>query len=332
MAKENAYIVEVKDLQVYFDIDKRKFAKKDRKVVRAVDGVSFGIREGEILSLVGESGSGKTTTGKAILDLAPATGGEIFFEGRPLDRSKNGLKAFRKEAQMVFQDPYQSLNPRNRIIDLVAEPLDVNHLVHSPEERLEKVKQALEQAGLSPAEEYLYRYPYELSGGQRQRVVIAGAIIMEPRVVVADEPISMLDASVRTGILKLLLGLRDEKGLSYLFITHDLSLAWLISDRIAIMYLGQIMEIGSADQIIKGGVHPYTKALTAIMPIPGVNKNRKREVLQGETPNASIEIAGCKFASRCPEASEQCFEKQPVLEEIEAGHFAACLKCGRQGL
>lgn len=147
MAKENAYIVEVKDLQVYFDIDKRKFAKKDRKVVRAVDGVSFGIREGEILSLVGESGSGKTTTGKAILDLAPATGGEIFFEGRPLDRSKNGLKAFRKEAQMVFQDPYQSLNPRNRIIDLVAEPLDVNHLVHSPEERLEKVKQALEQAG-----------------------------------------------------------------------------------------------------------------------------------------------------------------------------------------
>lgn len=233
---------------------------------------------------------------------------------------------------MVFQDPYQSLNPRNRIIDLVAEPLDVNHLVHSPEERLEKVKQALEQAGLSPAEEYLYRYPYELSGGQRQRVVIAGAIIMEPKFVVADEPISMLDASVRTGILKLLLGLRDEKGLSYLFITHDLSLAWLISDRIAIMYLGQIMEIGSADQIIKGGVHPYTKALTAIMPIPGVNKNRKREVLQGETPNASIEIAGCKFASRCPEASEQCFEKQPVLEEIEAGHFAACLKCGRQGL
>ncbi len=222
-------------------------------MVRAVDGVSFGIREGEILSLVGESGSGKTTTGKAILDLAPATGGEIFFEGRPLDRSKNGLKAFRKEAQMVFQDPYQSLNPRNRIIDLVAEPLDVNHLVHSPEERLEKVKQALEQAGLSPAEEYLYRYPYELSGGQRQRVVIAGAIIMEPKFVVADEPISMLDASVRTGILKLLLGLRDEKGLSYLFITHDLSLAWLISDRIAIMYLGQIMEIGSADQIIKGG-------------------------------------------------------------------------------
>ena len=332
MTKENTYIVEVKDLQVYFDIDKRKFAKKGRKVVRAVDGVSFGIREGEILSLVGESGSGKTTTGKAILNLASATGGEVLFEGRPLDQSKTGLKAFRKEAQMVFQDPYQSLNPRNRIIDLVAEPLDVNLLAGSPEERLAKVKQALEQAGLSPAEEYLYRYPYELSGGQRQRVVIAGAIIMEPKFVVADEPISMLDASVRTGILKLLLGLRDEKGLSYLFITHDLSLAWLISDRIAIMYLGQIMEIGSADQIIKGGVHPYTKALTAIMPIPGVNKNRKRDVLQGETPNASIEITGCKFASRCPAASQECFETQPILEEIEAGHFAACLKCGRQSL
>lgn len=330
MTKENTYVVEVKDLQVSFDIDKRKFTRKDRKVIRAVDGVSFGIREREILSLVGESGSGKTTTGKAILNLASITGGEVLFEGRPLDKSKTGLKAFRKEAQMVFQDPYQSLNPRNRIIDLVAEPLDVNHLAGSPEERLAKVKQALEQAGLSPAEEYLYRYPYELSGGQRQRVVIAGAIIMEPKFIVLDEPISMLDASVRTGILKLLLGLREEKGLSYLFITHDLSLAWLIADRIAIMYLGQIMEIGSADQIIKAGVHPYTKALTAIMPIPGVNKDRKRDVLQGETPNASATITGCRFASRCPVASKACTEMQPALEELAPGHFAACLKCGRQ--
>lgn len=332
MAKDNTYVVEVKNLQVYFDIDKRKFAKKDRKVVRAVDGVSFGIKEREILSLVGESGSGKTTTGKAILDLVPVTGGEVLFEGAPVEKNRVSFQTFRKQAQMVFQDPYQSLNPRNRILDLVAEPLDVNHLVNSPEERIERVKQALEQAGLSPAEEYLYRYPYELSGGQRQRVVIAGAIIMEPKFIVADEPISMLDASVRTGILKLLLGLRDKKGLSYLFITHDLSLAWLISDRIAIMYLGQIMEIGSADQIIKGGVHPYTKALTAIMPIPGVNKGRKREVLQGETPNASVEIKGCKFSGRCPAASAECMKEQPVLREIEPGHYAACLKCGRQSL
>lgn len=329
MTKENTYVVEVKNLQVYFDIDKRKFSQKERKVVRAVDGVTFGIKEGEVLALVGESGSGKTTTGKAILNLAQATAGEILFEGAPLDTTKAGLKAFRKEAQMVFQDPYQSLNPRNKIIDLVAEALDVNHLSGSAEERLEKVKEALEKAGLSPAEEYLYRYPYELSGGQRQRVVIAGAIIMEPKFVVLDEPISMLDASVRTGILKLLLGLREEKGLSYLFITHDLSLAWLISDRIAIMYLGQIMEIGSADQIIKGGVHPYTKALTAIMPIPGVNKDRKRDVLQGETPNASIEIIGCKFAGRCPAATEECTENQPFLREIEPGHHVACHKNGR---
>lgn len=332
MAKDNTYVVEVKNLQVYFDIDKRKFAKKDRKVVRAVDGVSFGIKEREILSLVGESGSGKTTTGKAILDLVSVTGGEVLFEGAPVEKSRASLKTFRKQAQMVFQDPYQSLNPRNRILDLVAEPLDVNHLANSPEERIERVKQALEQAGLSPAEEYLYRYPYELSGGQRQRVVIAGAIIMEPKFIVADEPISMLDASVRTGILKLLLGLRDKKGLSYLFITHDLSLAWLISDRIAIMYLGQIMEIGSADQIINGGAHPYTRALTAIMPVPGVNKGRKREVLQGETPNASVEIKGCKFSGRCPAASAECMEKQPVLCEIEPGHYAACLKCRRRSL
>lgn len=319
-------IIEAKNLKVYFDIDKRKFAKTDRKVVRAVDDVSFCVHEKEVLSLVGESGSGKTTTGKALLKLAPITEGQVLFEGKQVPDDKKEMREFRQNAQMVFQDPYQSLNPRNYIFDIVAEPLEVNHLVDSEEEKYRRVSEALTDAGLTPPEEYMYRYPYELSGGQRQRVVIAGALIMDPKFIVADEPISMLDASIRTGILKLMTRLREEKGISYLFITHDLSLAWLISDRIAIMYLGKIMEIGTADQMIKAGLHPYTKALTAIMPVPGVFRDKKRDVLEGETPDASIEIKGCKFCGRCPIAEDICKEKEPEFREIEQGHFVACHK------
>jgi len=224
---------------------------------------------------------------------------------------------------MIFQDPYQSLNPRHTILDIVAEGLDVNRLVSSYKERADRVSQALSDVGLTPPEDFFYRYPYELSGGQRQRVVIAGAMIMNPEMVVADEPVSMLDASIRTGILKLMMDLREKRNLSYLFITHDLSLAWLISDRIAIMYLGRIMEIGNAEQIIKDGRHPYTKALTTVMPQLG-KKQEERILLSGETPNPSEVIKGCKFSSRCPIAKEKCFRESPELLEYDDGHMAAC--------
>lgn len=328
-SREN--ILEVKNLKVYFDL-KAKFTDnllgKEKKQVKAVDGISLTIKKGEILSLVGESGSGKTTTGKAILRLAETTEGEILFEGKRIDTENKGeLKRFRQKAQMIFQDPYQALNPREIIMDIIAEPLDVNKLVHTAEERESRVIGALEQAGLTPGKDFLYRYPYELSGGQRQRVVIAGAMVMEPEFVVADEPVSMLDASIRTGILKLMMKIREEKQLSYLFITHDLSLAWLISDRIAIMYLGSIMEIGYAEDIIKRGLHPYTKALTEIMPTPGVNRDKKRMTLPGETPSPTETIVGCKFRTRCKQAAAVCAESRPSLTEVERGHYAACHLC-----
>ena len=320
--------VEVTDLKVHFEIKRALTAdlfSKGKKVLKAVDGVSFSIGRGEILSLVGESGSGKTTTGKAILQLVKPNEGQIKFFGenvRPDDR--RFMRQFRQKAQMIFQDPYQSVNPREIVMDIVAEPLDVNHLAKNNEERMARIQLALEHAGLVPAEDFYFRYPHELSGGQRQRVVLAGSIIMEPSFIVADEPVSMLDASIRTGILRLLLELRDKRQLSYLFITHDLSLAWLISDRIAIMYLGKIMEIGKADEIIHHGVHPYTRALTAIMPVPGANKRKERIVLPGEIPNPTEQFPGCKFNTRCPLVKDICKTDCPEPIEIGKDHLVAC--------
>ena len=325
---DNNIAIEVKDLKVHFDIKGSLYDDlftKKKTVLKAVDGVSFKLAKGEILSLVGESGSGKTTTGKAILHLVELAGGEVRFFGeevKPKDRAF--MKNFRQKAQMIFQDPYQSVNPRNIVLDIVAEPLDVNHLVNSKQERREKVKLALEQAGLKPAEDFYFRYPHELSGGQRQRVVLASSMIMGPAFIVADEPVSMLDASIRSGILQLMMDLRNEQQISYLFITHDLSLAWLISDRIAIMYLGKIMEIGEADEIILRGIHPYTRALTAIMPTPGVSRTKERDILQGETPNPTEDLRGCKFNSRCPLVEKICMDECPDLAEIYKDHLVAC--------
>lgn len=225
------------------------------------------------------------------------TSGSIIFEGEQIVGKKD-LKNFRMNAQMIYQDPYQALNPRQYISDTVGEPLDVNNLVTSTEERDGKIKQALENAGLTPADDYMYRHPYELSGGQRQRAAIAGSLIMHPKFVVADEPVSMLDASIRTGIIKLMMEERDRNGVAYLFITHDLSLAWLISDRIAIMYLGKIMELGTAEQIVKHALHPYSKALLAVMPVPGKVLTEKRQLLQGETPNAATVSFGSAILSK----------------------------------
>lgn len=320
-------MLEVRDLKVYFEVKKSLASSLFGKpqVLKAVDGVSFDINRGEILSLVGESGSGKTTTGKAILQLAPVTEGSIRFHGEEIVGRKD-LSEFRKNAQMIYQDPYQSLNPRQYISDIVGEALDVNGLVSTQEERESKIKEALEDAGLSPADDYMYRRPFELSGGQRQRAAIAGSLIMKPEFVVADEPVSMLDASIRTGIIRLMLKERDEKGVAYLFITHDLSLAWLISDKIAIMYLGKIMEIGTADEIVNNSKHPYSKVLLGIMPVPGKVLTEKRKILEGETPNAGVEIKGCKFCGRCPEVMPKCHEIEPENIEISPGHFVMCHK------
>jgi oligopeptide/dipeptide ABC transporter ATP-binding protein len=339
--KMNDDLVKVNSLVVSFESHGRGGSRRKR-FFNAVDGVSFSIGCGEILSLVGESGSGKTTIGKAILGLLPARSGEIIFDGKPVlpeakiknigdvnaSWNQSNMREFRMRAQMIFQDPYQSLNPRDRIIDIVAEGPDVTGMITNKEQREQLVVKALESAGLVPASEYLDRYPFELSGGQRQRAAIAGSMILEPEFVVADEPVSMLDASVRTGILKLMVGLREEKGLSYLFITHDLSLAWLISDRIAIMYLGRIVEIGKADIIAESGLHPYTKALSAIMPVPGKKKVNTAILPKGDISDTDANASGCRFRPRCPEAQERCASEEPELVDHGDGHSVACFYAG----
>jgi len=321
-------VVAIKNLKVYFEL-KNGFIKdifsKEKSIVKAVDGISLDIKKGEIVSLVGESGSGKTTTGKAILNLIEKTDGEILFKGQKINsNNKKEIKAFRQKAQIIFQDPYQSLNPRNIVMDIIAEPLEVNGLVKNSVARKEKVINVLELSGLSPGEDFLYRFPHELSGGQRQRVAIAGSIILEPDFIVADEPISMLDASIRIGVLNTLMELRDKKRISYLFITHDLSLAWLISDRIAIMYLGKIMEIGDSDTIINKSMHPYTKALISAIPLLEVSRNRKKIILQGEIPSPTKIPEGCRFHPRCKFAENRCRTKEPELKAVNKDHFVAC--------
>lgn len=322
-------LLKTKDLRVNFNVQSGFFKElfsKEKKQVKAVDGIDFEINKGEIVSLVGESGSGKTTTGKAILQLLDNVEGEVMYNGSHIHkRDKKQIKSFRQKAQMIFQDPYESLNSKFKIIDIVAEPLEINKKIQHAEQKREKVKEALEWAGLKPAEAYLDRYPHELSGGQRQRVVIAAALILNPEFIVADEPVSMLDVSVRADILRLMVDLRDKKGISYLFITHDISLAWLISNRIAIMYLGKIVEIGDAEKVISSSLHPYTKALINVMPKPKITKEKqKRMVLKGETPNPSNIPSGCRFHTRCPFAEEKCKVEEPSLTQYSEGHFAAC--------
>ncbi|MBI9106324.1 MAG: ABC transporter ATP-binding protein [Spirochaetales bacterium] len=296
-----------------------------QKKVKAVDGVNIQIGEGEIFSLVGESGSGKTTVGKALLALEHKTSGSILFNGEEIPSGTGkSSRRFRQKAQMIFQDPYQSLNPRDIVLDIVGEPLVVNNLIKTSAEKRERVIEALGWAGLRPQEEYLYRLPHELSGGQRQRVAIAAALILNPQFIVADEPVSMLDVSIRADILRLMVEMRDRLGISYLFITHDLSLAWLISDRIAIMYLGKIMEIGSSELIVGSSLHPYTQALISVMPLPRVTKNKKRLILKGETPDPIDLPVGCRFNPRCPVVQDICRRQEPELAEVTPGHQVAC--------
>jgi oligopeptide/dipeptide ABC transporter ATP-binding protein len=295
--------------------------------VHAVDDVSFSMKRGEILALVGESGSGKTTTALCATGLITATEGEIRLEGEDVlemvvDRRRR--KELRRKAQMIFQDPYESLNPRQKVFETVAEPLEVHSLVSGREEKVRRVTSALDDAGLKPPANFFDRYPQELSGGQRQRVVIASGLVLQPRMLVADEPVSMLDVSIRAEILNLLLRLRDEHGITILYITHDLATAAFLADRVAVMYLGIIVEIGPAKKVLTNPFHPYTRALMSVIPVPNPRRRKERMVLKGETPNPIDLPSGCRFHPRCPEVEPDCRRLVPVLAEAEPEHFMAC--------
>jgi peptide/nickel transport system ATP-binding protein len=297
------------------------------RYVHALDGVSFSVRRGEILGLVGESGSGKTTTAMNVMGLIEPSDGHILFNGKhlPYAAGRRAQLQFRRDIQMVFQDPYEALNPRHTIYTILAEPLEVHGIARARADKLERVKAALADAGLKPPENFLYRYPEELSGGQRQRVVIAGALILRPQLLVADEPVSMLDVSIRAEILNLLRGLRDQHGISILYITHDLATAAFFTDRIAVMYLGRIVEIGDTRTVLANPQHPYTRALLSVVPAPNPRQRRKREILQGEIPNPIHIPSGCRFHPRCPDAVARCREIDPQLQSIGGGHQAACI-------
>ncbi len=278
---------------------------------------------------MGESGSGKTTTGRVIVKLTRQTAGRVIFDERDVSGlwSGDALRDYRRRVQVIFQDPYETLDPKQTIHDFVAEPLDVNRLGRSLPEREDRVVAALEAAGLRPATDFAFRYPHELSGGQRQRVVIAGALVMDPEFVVADEPVSMLDVSIRTELLRLMLELRAARRLTYLFITHDLSVAWVIADRIAVMYLGRIMEVGPAERVIGAPHHPYTAALVSVSPSPeppAEGARARRTILAGETPDAVRIPPGCRFHPRCPLVFERCRVEEPPFFETGPGQRAAC--------
>ena len=326
-------VLRIEDLEVHFPIRGGMLdalAGRAKGVIRAVDGISLSIRKGEILALVGESGSGKTTTARVVVKLTRQTGGRVIFEGEDVSAlwGVKQLRPYRRRVQLIFQDPYETLNPKHTVGDFVEEPLLVAGRGMDRAERRRRVLDALDATGLRPAEDYAARYPHELSGGQRQRVVIAGALVMDPDLVVADEPVSMLDVSIRTEILRLMLDLRKERGLTYLFITHDLAIAWVLADRIAVMYLGKIMEIGPAERVIRSPRNPYTQALVSVSPSPDPPTDAdgapRRTILVGETPDAAHVPPGCRFHPRCPQAFERCKVEEPPLVDVGGGQEVAC--------
>ena len=321
MSENSTILLETKDLSKYFTA-KKGLLNRRPSVVKAVDHVSLSVKKGETLGLVGESGCGKSTLGRTILRLIPATEGQVLYNGEDiLTYDKKKMWEMRRKLQIIFQDPYSSLNPRMTVYDLISAPLEV-YRIGTKKERREMVEEILQEVGLD--KQYLNRFPHEFSGGQRQRIGIARALILNPEFVVCDEAVSALDVSVRAQVLNLMRNMQQKKNLTYLFISHDLSVVRHISDRIAVMYLGSVAEVAEKAQLYSNPMHPYTKALLSAIPLPDVKKKRQRIILEGDVPSAYNPPSGCKFHTRCPYATDRCKEEIPVLQEVEKGHKVAC--------
>lgn len=327
------YILEINNLKKYFTIRSGLFSSiifnREPTYIRAVDGIDLRIRRGEIFAIAGESGCGKTTIARLIMGLEVLTAGKIIFDGENISRlTSSEFRPYRRRIQMIFQDPYGSLSNNMTVGDIIAEPLRIHGMCESAIEEDETIIQTLEDVGLRPAVDFVDRLPHELSGGQRQRVAVGAALVLKPELLIADEPVSMLDVSMRGQILKLLLDLREKKGITIVIITHNLAVARQISDRIAIAYLGRIMETGETRLIIDDPMHPYTKALLSVVPVPELDVSRERILLTGETPNAINIPEGCRFHTRCTCAQAACREDEPELVEQSDGRLVAC--CQRE--
>jgi peptide/nickel transport system ATP-binding protein len=320
--------IKVENLKKHFPVRTSllgSLRRGETPMVKAVDGISFTIEKGTIFGIVGESGSGKTTAGRTVLRLVEPTSGSISINDVDIIKAdKEEMKAHRREMQLIFQDPFESLNPRMTIYETVVEPLEIHKIGGTEEDRRKLVATALEEVQLIPPEDFLFRFPHELSGGQRQRVAIARALILRPKFIVADEPVSMLDVSIRTEVLNLMLDLQERLGLTYLFITHDLAIARYMSSRVGVMYLGKIVEIGEVSEVLDDPDHPYTQALMSAVPVPDAEKKRGDLPIKGETPQPINLPPGCRFNPRCPYAFDRCFKEEPELFEVELGHGAAC--------
>jgi len=315
---EKEKLVQVRNMVKHFPVE------NSDDLVRAVDGISFDILSGETLGLVGESGCGKSTVGRCMLRLHEPTSGEIFFEDEDIVKLGNReLQKLRREMQIIFQDPYASLNPRLSILSIVGEPLKI-HGIGNKDERKDRVAELLSKVGLDP--KYMMRYPHEFSGGQRQRIGIARALALNPKLIIADEPVSALDVSVQAQVVNLLQELQNEFGLTYLFISHGLAVVEHISNRVAVMYLGKIVEIADSKTLYENPLHPYTQALLSAIPIPDPKKKRNRIVLEGDVPTPINPPSGCRFRTRCPIAIDECANIEPELKEIEPDHYSACIR------
>lgn len=311
-------ILEVRNLKKYFHTPKG--------TLHAVDDVNFTIEEGKTLGVVGESGCGKSTTGRAILRLHEPTSGEVIFRGENiLTKNADEMRLLRRQMQLIFQDPYASLDPRNTVSEIIGEPLKLQKIIPDKAKRLEKVHELMETVGL--ADRLVNTYPHELDGGRRQRIGIARALAMEPKFIVCDEPVSALDVSIQAQILNLMQDLQEQMGLTYMFITHDLSVVHHFADDIAVMYLGQLIEKAPSGMLFDKPTHPYTQALLSAIPVPSLNKKRERILLKGEITSPINPKPGCRFAARCPYATDRCRSEEPKLKEIEPNHFVACHLC-----